>query len=75
MDVVENNRPELIHACRLEETSKCLRNMMSEKLDQKSGYECLHPRLMASTAHRVSLGFKSSQVGDDPDEIIIQTYG
>jgi len=41
MDVVENNRPELIHACRLEETSKCLRNMMSEKLDQKSGYECL----------------------------------
>ena len=48
---------------------------MSEKLDQKSGYECLHPRLMASTAHRVSLGFKSSQVGDDPDEIIIQTYG
>jgi len=36
--VVENNRPELIHARRLEETSKCLRNMMSKK---KSGYECL----------------------------------
>jgi len=31
---------------------------------------CLHHRLMASTAHRVSLGF-SLQLGDDPDEISI----
>jgi len=47
--------------------------MMSEKRVDMNVY--LHPRLMASTAHRVSLGFKSSQVGDDPGEIIIQTYG
>ena len=67
--MVENNRPGLIHARRLEETSKCLRNMMSEKRVDMNVY--LHPRLMASTAHRVSLGFKR-QVGDDPDEIIIQ---